>query len=194
MEGLPFGEEGLRYLTEKMSGGLALSHAVLDSIELAAGTTLAFPPAQHPSPAGFATGTGVARDDRVNDGIALVRGSFAIQRGGAFVVEEPLPRRSDPSLLGDALTRERQKAWLLGENVYSLAFPTDDDERIREVVAEIYPFPGWGGAGFVSDCLEAVSYATSYELRQASLPCLAVGTQLIIAGAYDGEGFVVWRR
>jgi len=193
MDGIDLGEEGHRYIVDKMSGGLSLSRKVLDKLSLSTGSVWGFAPAGHPDVWEFGSGSGSSSSDPLAAMVELIRQAFVDHSRGALWVEEPLPKRSDPFFDNPATAARRDPKWFLGEEVYSLAFPAEHDDRIRSALQSIYPFPGWGGAGFLSGSTEADSYRDSVELRHASLEDVAALTTLIIAGAYDGEGFLVWR-
>jgi hypothetical protein len=121
--------------------------------------------------------------------IAFVRRFLDLYPRAAVWVEEPNPRRSDR--LFEISPAARDGRWFHDEEVYAVAFATDDDARLAAVLSEIWPFPGWGGGGFLSRC-DASAARSSNDLDAAQVAAVAEGVEHIICAAFDGEGYIVW--
>ncbi|WP_426573822.1 hypothetical protein [Aquihabitans sp. McL0605] len=187
------GQRGVDYVRARLDGGLALSKAAVDLTDLDAGTAVAwFPENFLVEDADPAQSTQLARSSSLVAMTELVCTFFNHVPSGSLWVEEPLPRKSDSFRMNPDVLDPPQDAWFFGEEVFSLAFDDFDDNAIRQAIQEIYDYPGWGGAGFlVND--------TSPELRETSeIPTTAIseaaaGIEAVVCGAFDGDGYLVWR-
>lgn len=189
----PLGQEERTYIRGRLEGGLALSASVMECLNLSEGETFTW--ATDPSSPLIKEfdrgGLGIVRE-RTGNILGLVRSFFSSTQAGSLWVEEPNRRRSDPFWTNPAVARDRGTAWFFGEEVYSLAFAEDRDERILSALAEGWQWAGWGGASYLAESQASARYREVHEIDRGDLENVASSVNYIICGAYDGEGWVVW--
>ena len=183
-------EARLTYFRERLAGGLALSRLFLNVRDLNEGHVWAWLPDGKTAAPDLNLGAGgvMRRHEGVAPAVEFVRRFLGEHADAALWAEEPLPKRSDPFW---QTWPNEDRGWFCGEEVFSLAFEGDDNERLEQVLSSIWEYPGWGGAGFLSPAT-ARKYQHFHDLDEATLATVAAQTEYLICGAFDGEGYVVW--
>lgn len=188
------GDLGRDYVRGRLEGGLSLSVAALERLDLRDGQVFTWtPPTRPPLLFDFRRGDVFDDFDARAAGLSLVRSFFSQVPSGSLWVEEPSPRRSDPFWDNPGVPRDRKTAWFLGEEVYSLAFPEDEDARIAEALGEGWEWSGWGGGSFLSGSPVSVHYRKQHAIEDSDVISLIDDVRYIICGAWDATGYVVWR-
>jgi hypothetical protein len=188
------GAEGRAFVRARLAGGLSLSSVVHERTDLDQG--LVFTWAAVPSPPHlleFDRGDVVDGHTARARVLGLIRAFFENNRAGSLWVEEPLPKRSDPFWSNPDIPEERKAGWFLGEEVYSAAFPEDDDNSLIKALCNAWQWGGWGGAAYLTTSPAASRYRQEHELRANDLGDFASHVQVIICPAYDGEGYLIWQ-
>jgi len=84
--------------------------------------------------------------------------------------------------------------WFIGEEVYSFATPTDNDRRIPSFLKRGWQHRDWGGASFLTSSLVSAHYKSNHEVDPSDVSGLAMDVCYILCRAYDGSGWVIWKR
>jgi hypothetical protein len=114
----------------------------------------------------------------------LLHEAMAVAPGAICIVDDFNPRWSDQtSSLGPT-------AFGVGEEVYHLITTDHDEEDIVEVVSNGNTI--WHGVAAV--CRVSLTLDRSRASSLSELEQCAASALLITCTAYDGEGFVAWRR
>lgn len=184
------GEAGLAYIRSRLEGGLSLSSRADEGMGLADGTESSVVGVVHPDPGDFGSGCGSPASPATQVVVGLVRHVLASHPDGALWVEGPNPRRSDPFWRNPDLPK--RPAWFHEEEVFTLGFGSDSDERLAMVLDQCWDYPGWGGGGFVT-ANDATHLIPDFEISNSDLTAAAEHIELVICGAYDGEGYLLWR-
>jgi hypothetical protein len=120
----------------------------------------------------------------VEEQTKLLRDAMIATSGGVCIVDDFNPRRSDQaSYLGAT-------AFGVGEEVYHLLTPDHGEDEFRAALSNGNTI--WHGVAAVcrvSPTLDDARASTPSELKRCAASAL-----LITCTAYDGEGFVAWRR
>jgi hypothetical protein len=99
------------------------------------------------------------------------------------IFEHGRARRTDPFL-----EKAGFRVAFCGDEVYPFAAAGDDDLRIGDAIgATTTAYPPLVGA------LTHGDLSTRTDLGETALASIAAKTERIIVGAYDGEGYVIWR-
>ncbi len=190
------GAEGLAYVRARLAGGLTLSSNVLARVDLDHGFVFTW--ATDPPPAtlvDFERGSkGLIHGEISNAHVlALIRDFFLRNPSGSLWAEELLPKHSDPFWTNPEVPEEERIGWFFGDEVYSLAFPGDDDDHVLGTLDNVFFSGFWGGGAFLTPSGAAARYRREREVQAADLGEVASQISFIICPAYDGMGYVVWR-
>jgi len=188
------GDEGLAYVRTRLAGGLTLSSNVLARVDLDHGFVFTW--ATDPPPAtlvDFEHGSkGLIHGGVANAHVlALIRDFFLRNPFGSLWAEELLPKRSDPFWTNPEIPEEERIGWFFGDEVYSLAFPGDDDDHVLGTLDNVF---SWGGGAFLTASGAAALYRRGREIQAADVGEVASQISFIICPAYDSMGYLVWRR
>jgi len=185
---LPLGAEGVEYIRACLLDGRSLSHAVAAANDLDSGAAIAYlPPGIQALSAGQFRAGGVASAARSEDVVGNALGQMLVEDGRILVGEDQLRRCSDAAIVA----RPHGVVCYLDE-VYHLGTRDGvDDQSIRGVLrrtrsamcGELLFVTRWAG-----------EIPTSWPNRITDLGLLAGSVEAIAAGAFDGEGYVVWKR
>jgi hypothetical protein len=211
---ISFGAEGVAYVREYLQQSNTLAH-YLETIDLEGGHTSTWLP-EHVDPVRalrFSTG-GI---------LAAPSGSVLSYRGldGSILRLEPVPNLNGllsstiatrlrgegaPILIFGDVTRcasdpgipvlqNRLKVRLFGEEVYYLLTKQELGSNVLlETITQVHsPTTFFGAMSRMADA-GRFSLASSDSITKDEIAWLATHAQLIIVGAYDGEGFVLWER
>jgi hypothetical protein len=199
------GPAGIDYVRRRLSGGKALSRHLLAGQNLDGGSVVACIPAEadperteqfdvghaRESPedsVAFTSASGTRwRMTRKPNADAKLVDSIAAFLGEATdalcIFEHGLARRTDPFL-----ERASFKVAFYGDEVYPFAAAGDDHVRIGDAIrGATTAYPPLVGA------LTHGDLSTRADLGQTALASIAATAERIIVGAYDGEGYVIWR-
>lgn len=114
----------------------------------------------------------------------LLREAMAAAPGAICIVDDFNPRWSDQApYLG-------QTAFGVGEEVYHLIAADHSEEAFITAISRGNNI--WHGVAAV--CRASLTLDRSHELSLSGLKRCAASALLITCTAYDGEGFVAWRR
>jgi hypothetical protein len=119
----------------------------------------------------------------MNDQARLLRQTVISIGSAVCIVDDYNPRWSDQVRLGP-------NAFGVGEEVYHLLRGDDDEEAFCEALR--YGNVIWHGVAAV--CGTAPSLDSARASTAAELERCAAEARLVTCSAYDGEGFVAWRR
>lgn len=121
---------------------------------------------------------------------SFAAGFLSREPHGGIVIENWLARRSDPA---SQMLRSRIRT--SGEAIYHwLPSPASEDQgSIRVALEEAFSTPVFA-TFFLADAGELFTDHSSSEIDRKELESLAAAIVWIVVGAYDGEGFVAWRR
>jgi hypothetical protein len=129
-------------------------------------------------------GTFVSVNSLIEDQTKLLRRTMLATPGATCIVDDFNPRWSDqPPPIGPGL-------FGIGEEVYHLITRDHSDEDLTAAVACGNTL--WHGVAAV--CGDAPSLSGSRESNPAEIHRCATSAVLLTCTAYDGEGFVAWRR
>lgn len=119
----------------------------------------------------------------LDERLALIRKAMLATPGSCCIADDVNPTCSDH--------RERAEpcAFGVGDEVYNLASPGASLDQIEDIFAGILP---WHGVTAV--CGETPGLNSEREVTVEALRRAALSATLITCSAYDGEGFVAWRR
>jgi hypothetical protein len=187
------GEAGRNFIRDRLESGLSLSAAARERLDLRNGRVFTWTGrTTSPHLLDFSRGDVFGDLGAREAGPSFVRSFFSGVSSASLWVEEALPRRSDAFWDNPSVPRDRRTAWFLGEEVYSLAFPGDNDARILEALSNGWDYGGWGGGSFLSCSPAADRYTRQHEIEEADVIALVDGVRYIICSAYDGTGYIVW--
>jgi hypothetical protein len=199
------GPAGIDYVRRRLTSGKTLSRHLLASHDLDSGSVVAFVFAEADTNETEAFEVGHARESP-DDGVAFTSASgtrwrmtrtpnananlvdaIAAFLGGArdalCIFEHGLARRTDPFLEKASL-----RVAFYGDEVYPFAAAGDDHVHIADAIGgATTAYPPLVGA------LTHGDLSTRAHLDEAALASIADETETIIVGAYDGEGYVIWR-
>lgn len=199
------GEEGLRYLRNQLSHGMGLSQRLLRCVIERRGHTVTFVPdsVSEARARDLFTGgllqarkasvhrDGMRIDDLPNlDGalVSVMSAMFQSHADAVVIFEHPLSRLSDPWL-----ENVRSQLIFSDERVYFVASPTVPLSTLETAMSESRTTPEWVGAmvSLTSDIREMLR-RPSARVEVDSIADAVDDVWLIAAGAYDGEGFILW--
>jgi hypothetical protein len=205
------GTEGLNYIKDRLAEGNSLSQALLNSRDLASGKVTTYLPAaiSDREAKQFSTGGKLRIPRRLSVTLAI-RGSnwriepkpnldtyivkmirsFLGQRGSCCIFEDAKSRPTDPWIQS-----EDGRIKNLDDEVYYVLDEKDanDEEKIARTVRDAQS--GWHFVGVMS--LPPRNGRLSGGGRNLSaddLRALAERAVVILVGAYDGEGYLVWSK
>lgn len=202
------GAEGLQFVTAELEGGRTLSKCLLDRVDLQAGEVVTFLP----------RGVGLTEAKDFKHGGKLPtppRSQWRRGQGGSVLIPTPTTR----PFLVDAIHKHLSASGMVCILENATARPEDEGLRRRQVSwsffgDEVYHILVWPSA---KDSIDAavraghslftfVGAMTSLseehlrhvrersELDLGILRALAERAVQIFVGAYDGEGYAVWRK
>jgi hypothetical protein len=117
------------------------------------------------------------------DLVDTIAGFLGEAKDALCIFEHGLARRTDPFL-----ESARFRVAFYGDEVYPFAAAGDDHARIGGALrGATTPYPPLVGA------LTHGDLSTRADLGENALASIAAKTERIIVGAYDGEGYVIWR-
>jgi hypothetical protein len=206
---LSLGRESLDYIREQLSVGHTLSSTVLSTCDLEPGSVTTFMPdgISLQQAREFTTGGKLPPADPLT-WVSLPEGGIAV----------PIPSVRDllPRKVHEYLQAGRDRIWLfedfnaspsdpvmkqvrcryvsLGNEVYYPLDHNSDEEAIREAANHAYSFVSFIGAGARLSPAGAERFSRVNEIEEGDLQRLVSGLDLLTVGAYDGEGFLLWRR
>lgn len=200
------GVAAIDYVRRRLTDGKALSRHLLASRDLNSGSVVSFVPADADSDeihefdvgharqsAGdasvFTSESGAAwrmiRTPNADANLAEAIAAFFREATDALCIfEHGLARRADPFLENATFS-----VAFCGDEVYPFAAAGDDLARIADTIrgaTTAYP-------PLVAALTRGELSTQRVELAEADLASLAAKTDEIIVGAYDGEGYVIWR-
>ena len=203
---LCLGLEGLRFVEEQLRRGHALSRCLLSTLSHAAGQAITYLP----------QGTAIDEAKKFEYGGKLPtppREEWRATAGGTLV-PTPTTREHLVSLIATELAQprslcilenalaEREDLWLqksevdiafLGKEVYHLLTEATSPSEIDAAVRAAHtPYLCVGALSSVPDADGLPGDRGELTIRW--LEELAQQAQTIFVGAYDGEGYVLWRR
>jgi hypothetical protein len=203
------GPEGLEYLRECLTIGKALSHAVLDTLDLTSGVLTTFLPTGVPQEEilRFWSG-GKLEEDAVyvernsqtmhfgrihtTDSIflSLIHEHLKSDRAAFCVLEDQMARPTDPWLVDLPATK-----LIDGQSLYYvLTTPPADREAIERTFNGVTSFRpphiGFLGRGSAATFFDR-GHVAPHDRRFRDI---AAATDEILIGAYDRESFVRWQR
>ena len=206
---LSLGEQSLVYIRERLGAGHALSSAVLSGCDLELGSVVTYLPAGISSERAheFTAGGKLPAPDR-STWTALPDGGVAV----------PIPSTMDrlPRVVHEYLQAGPNRIWLFedfnaspsdpvmkelrcrfvsfGNEVYYPLDRSSDEESIREAARRAFSFVSFVGVGAKLSPADSERLTRVTELEKADLDRVVPGLDLLSVGAYDGEGFLLWRR
>ena len=193
------GQAGINYVREHLTGVNVFCTALLAAVEAAPGKamTLAPPGATPARLKRFAEGglrTGLPRlvrdeNDDADASLKVEQAAYLISvlrtaPDGACIVDD-----FEPSW-DIALSDEDPHAFGVGDEVYRLF--TADDAPAAIVRALVKGDNGWHGVAAVCDAPPELN--DDRECTEVALQGAALSVIALTCTAYDGEGFVIWRR
>ncbi len=185
---LPLGAEGVEYIRACLLDGRSLSRAVAAANDLDSGVAIAYlPPGIRSLNAGQFRIGGVASAAVSEDVVGNALGQMLVEDGGILFGEDQLRLCSDAAIVArpDGVVCYLDEVYHLGTH------DGVDEQSIRGVLrrtrsavsGELLFVTHWAG-----------QIPTSWPNRITDLGPLAGSVEAIVAGAFDGEGYVVWKR
>jgi hypothetical protein len=178
------------YLRSSLSDGNSLSQLVLKSLDLSIGEVSTFlpPGADSQASQNFDTGGLLKSSDSEKVAVATIAEQLQVPRSTTFVAEHALARCTDPGVQANLAK------WFCYQNevYYWIADASVSDGDVRQVLRN---GRSWLNTGFVCSVRsvgEVQDELTNPTLR--TLNDLAQGVVLILVRAYDGEGYIFWRK
>ena len=184
------GQQGVEYVELAFEHGLSLAHAVLRSVDLPAGDCLALVPSDigEGIVPDFAHG-GLGQSRATVSGLASLVAERLRVDGGAFIAENAMARSSDPVRPDDPAAR-----FSFDEEVYEYALAE------QATVSRLASLIQLADAGYSMNAVLSTAHVGG-ELPERLAPIdseklrrVAAGAVLLVARAFDGEGFVLWER
>jgi hypothetical protein len=129
-------------------------------------------------------GTFVPIPSLVAELVKRIRSALKEKSGSVCVVDDYNPRRGDPDVAS------MPRAFFVGHEVYHLLDQSDDDETFSDVIRGADTI--WHGV--VAVCGRVPVLDTDRSCTAQELEHCAEATIEVSCTAYDGEGFVSWRR
>lgn len=206
---LPLGKESLGYIKEQLSVGRTLSSTILSTCDLELGSVVTYMPAgvSLEQAHEFTTGGKLPTSDP-SSWVSLPEGGVVVpipsimdllpgevheylQAGTnrVWVFEDFNASPSDP-----VMKKVRSRYVALGNEVYYPLDRNSDEQAIREAADQAYSFVSFIGVGARLSPLDAERFSRVKEIEESDLQRLVSGLDLLTVGAYDGEGFLLWRR
>jgi hypothetical protein len=206
------GPEALDYLMKnRIIYGHTLSHLLLELLDLREGVITTFLPSDirqeqlydfeaggvlpipHESTWRYITEssgkksilTPIPRDDSFV--LSLIREFLLSNQDHVCIIEEPLAKPSDP-----CMSRRTTPYMTFGNEVYHFLSGKVRDAEITEVVKWSYTIVSF--LAILTTPTQTIKLIDKREITAEELKSLATGTDKIIISAYDGEGYLVWRR
>lgn len=203
------GRESLDFIREQLSVGHTLSSTILSTCDLELGSVVTFMSAgvSLKQAHEFTTGGKLPPSDP-STWVSLPEGGFAV----------PIPSAMDllPRKVHEYLQAYHNRIWVfedfnaspsdpvmkqinsryvaLGNEVYYPLDRNSTEEAIREAADQAYSFVSFIGAGASLSPSDAERFSHVKEIEESDLQRLVSGLDLLSIGAYDGEGFLLWRR
>jgi len=177
--------EGVAYARWSLSSSYNLAVEVERRWVIGQGTMEAFTPIGQ-DVENFKWGAGSPVSECTRD-IAVVCRDFLSEAGRVAVFEHHLVRPTDPHAYLQSPFRISKDA------VYQVAFPSTDTGVLEKQVHD------WNNVPISNAVLADVGPEAAGALERApddsmlDIDLIVTGLRAVIIGAYDGEGFVVWR-
>jgi hypothetical protein len=179
---IPLDDRGRAFMIERLTGANALSDALAGIIE-SEGEVFAFVPAEaEPDQLYHFDRGGLSAAGRLGPELAA-EFHAALSNSLVCVIDDVLSRPSDPRPLGD-------EAFFDCDDVYRLAQPSISAKRLADLMR--YGNAHWHGMTVLCShepLIDAQRQTTLMELHACAESAVEVACI-----AYDGEGFVCWRR
>lgn len=205
---LSLDKESLYYIKEKLRVGHALSNAILSICHLELGSVVTFMPAgvSLEQAHEFTTGGKVPAPDP-STWVSLPEGGVAVPIPSTM---DLIPRkvheylRADPNRIwvfedfnaspsDPAMKGIRSRYVSFRNEVYYPLDGNSDEEAIREAADLAFSFVSFIGVGATLSPQDVERLSRVNELEERDLQLLVSGMDLLSVGAYDGEGFLLWR-
>jgi hypothetical protein len=187
---IELGDSAVTYLQNCLEQGNSLSAKVRTSFLLVKGRITTLLPQDAPRDTPLGDSTCVPGHCDESDSWVEEKVSLFLQSGQdrLVVLEDASARRGDPFV-----SRYGRGVRFLGDEVYHVLEATDSE---RQVISDVMARTrGYLQLGFmISQAHVAEPAADSVEWSNDIIVDLATATEKIIAGAYDGEGFLIWSR
>jgi hypothetical protein len=187
---VPLGSVAVPYLESSFSDGKTLSHLVLKSIDLTAGAVFTFLPPGSDARAlrNFETGGLMKASGSEDAAVATIGEELRVRKSAIFVAEHALARCSDPGIQA-----KLAKWFCYQDEVYFwIADSGVSDRDVRQVLRN---GRSWLNTGFVCSVASVGEVQAGLENPTLqTLKDLAQGVVLILARAYDGEGYIFWQK
>lgn len=203
------GEESLGYIKQQLDAGHALSSAVLAACDLALGCVVTYLPADVSLERAqeFTVGGKLPAPDR-SAWVPLPDGGVAVPIASTMdrlpgVVHEYLQAGSNRIWLfedfnaspGDPVMQGLRCRYVSFENeVYYPLDHSSDEAAIREAANRAFSFVSFVGVGATLPPADAERLSRIGELQKDDIQRVVSGLDLLTVGAYDGEGFLLWRK
>lgn len=199
----------LPYIRDRLAMGKSIAKAVAAIIDLDSGSVVTLLPGSVPESRAYSfkesilpmpdrsawrkhSGGTIVPIPNLNAWLADWLGSVLGEDQDRLVVfEDWTPQASDP--FWDNQSEHRAIASFLNEEVYYVVLPSDDANRIRQILH--WAKSAWPGAlGLMTQVSSNDPLVKSRDLTHASLAQLAARTEALIVGAYDGESHIIWSK
>jgi hypothetical protein len=192
------GSDGLNYIRQHLTGINTFCGGLLRAINIHAGNVFTFAPPGTSmdrlvqfetggllSQNLLVTGTVMPIVSLRHQQVSLLRQAMTSYAGAVCVVDDFNPRWTERA----AYPLERT-AFGVGDEVYHLLKHEDSDEDFADTISAGFTF--WHAVSAV--CRVPIVLKSEREVETDGLIRCAESATLIICTAYDGEGFVAWRR
>ena len=120
----------------------------------------------------------------IDEQVSFLKQALALRVGAVCIMDDAIHRWSDKSVNRDA------PAFCVGEEVYRLLASDQSDKVFEQAVKDA----NWIWHGVSAVCALSPMIDTSRRCSATELQRCALSVLLLTCTAYDGEGFVAWRR
>jgi hypothetical protein len=206
---LSLSSTSLDYIKEQLSIGHTLCRIIMSTCDLELGSAVTFMP----------TGVSLERAHEFTTGGKLATpdpSAWVPLPGGGVAVPTPSTLNILPEKVHKYLQAGTNRVWVfedfnaspsdpamkkissryvaLGNEVYYPLDHNSNEEAIREAADQAYSFVSFVGVGARLSPSDAERLSRVKEIEESDLQRLVSGVDLLTVGAYDGEGFLLWRR
>lgn len=199
MRQLDLGPEGIQYVRQRLQNPpqKMLSRLVLEHLDLDSGMVQTFIPENLPQDqvANFSHGKYIPLSETTAWLIDRVSNVMALGRERVCTFENSLALPGDPAL---ALKTTRRV--FCGNDVYHILEPQENQAALRQKLELLLKESGNAypeSLGFVGIYPKSLSCGPTSQIAEigcAVIEELARTVEMIIVGAYDAEGYVIWEK
>jgi hypothetical protein len=129
--------------------------------------------------------TPIPRDDSFV--LTLIREFLCSDKNNVCIIEEPLAKPTDSSM-----SRRKTPYIIYGNEVYHFLSSRVGEAEIAEAIK--WPHTTVSFLAILTTLVQNIALINKQKISADELRVLARGTETLMIGAYDGEGYLIWRK